>query len=192
MQHCWTSSLSLLDNDDKGLETSCRTNRWDWKVRDWLFITRLLPEPFKEAIQASTTISQQLVEGAQQSVEVQATSIPLPPYTRGFKSMFAKDDFDILLEHHQWDHTIELLPGSKPKSTKVYPLSLVEQKELDTFLEENLYTRWICPSKLPMAIPVFFIKKKDGSLQLVQDYWPLNSMTVKNIYPLSLISELIA
>jgi len=106
--------------------------------------------------------------------------------------VFAKDYFDILLEHHQWDHMIELLPGSKSKSTKVYPLSLVEQKELDTFLEENLHTRWICPFKLPMATPVFFIKKKDSSLQLIQDYWFLNSMTVKNRYSLLLISKLIA
>jgi len=42
-----------------------------------------------------------------------------------------------------------------------------------------------------MAAPVFFIKKKDGSLQLVQDYRALNSMTVKNKYPLPLISELV-
>jgi len=38
---------------------------------------------------------------------------------------------------------------------------------------------------------VFFIKKKDSTLQLVQDYRALNTMTVKNIYPLPLISELI-
>jgi len=43
-----------------------------------------------------------------------------------------------------------------------------------------------------MAAPVFFIKKKDGSLQLVQDYRALNSMTVKNKYPLPLISELVS
>jgi len=42
-----------------------------------------------------------------------------------------------------------------------------------------------------MAALVFFIKKKDGSLQLVQDYRVLNSMMVKNKYPLTLISELI-
>ena len=42
-----------------------------------------------------------------------------------------------------------------------------------------------------MSSPVFFIKKKDGSLQLVQDYWALNAVTVKNKYPLPLISELI-
>jgi len=43
-----------------------------------------------------------------------------------------------------------------------------------------------------MAAPVFFIKKKDGSLQLVQDYQALNSMMVKNKYPLLLISELVS
>ncbi|GLB41978.1 putative retrotransposable element tf2 155 kda protein type 1-like [Lyophyllum shimeji] len=42
-----------------------------------------------------------------------------------------------------------------------------------------------------MASPVFFIKKKDGSLRLVQDYRALNAITVKNRYPLPLISELI-
>ena len=42
-----------------------------------------------------------------------------------------------------------------------------------------------------MASPVFFIKKKDGSLQLVQDYRVLNALTVKNRYPLPLISELV-
>lgn len=42
-----------------------------------------------------------------------------------------------------------------------------------------------------MSSPVFFIKKKDGSLRLVQDYRALNAVTVKNKYPLPLISELI-
>ena len=42
-----------------------------------------------------------------------------------------------------------------------------------------------------MSSPVFFIKKKDGGLQLVQDYRALNAITVKNKYPLPLIFELI-
>ena len=43
-----------------------------------------------------------------------------------------------------------------------------------------------------MAALVFFIKKKDGSLQLVQNYHALNSIIVKNKYPLLLISELVS
>jgi len=42
-----------------------------------------------------------------------------------------------------------------------------------------------------MASLVFFIQKKDGTLWLVQDYQALNTMMVKNKYPLPLISELI-
>ena len=49
----------------------------------------------------------------------------------------------------------------------------------------------IQPSKSPMASPVFFVKKKDGSLRLVQDYRKLNDMTIKNSYPLPLISDII-
>jgi len=43
-----------------------------------------------------------------------------------------------------------------------------------------------------MAAPVFFIKKKDGSLQLVQDYRALNAVTVKNRYLLPFISQLVS
>jgi hypothetical protein len=67
----------------------------------------------------------------------------------------------------------------------------LEQEQLDKFLKETLTSGQICPSKSPMAAPFFFVKKKDGLLCLVQDYQALNVMTVKNKYPLPLISDLI-
>ena len=100
----------------------------------------------------------------------------MPTYVTEFQSVFAKEDFDILPEHRKWDHAIELIPGAKPKSSKVYPLSLLEQEELDAFLEENLHTGRIQPFKFPITAPMFFIKKKDGSLWLVQDYRALNTV----------------
>jgi len=106
--------------------------------------------------------------------------------------VFAKEDFGILPKHRKWDHAIELIPRVEPKSSKVYPLSPLEQAELDAFLEKNLCTGRIRPSKSSIAAPVFFIKKKDGSLQLGQDYRILNAITMKNRYPLPLISELVA
>ena len=59
------------------------------------------------------------------------------------------------------------------------------------FIEENLKTGHIQPSKSPQASPFFFVKKKDGKLRLVQDYRYLNEHTVKNAYPLPLITNLI-
>jgi len=136
--------------------------------------------------------SQYLAEGARCSAETQAITAQLPAYVAEFRSVFAKEDFDMLLEHRKWDHTIELIPRAEPKSSKVYLLSLLEQAELDAFLEENLHTGRIQPSKSPIAAPVFFIKKKNGSLRLVQDYRALNAVTVKNRYLLPLISELVS
>ena len=71
---------------------------------------------------------------------------------------------DKLPEQKQWDHAIDLKPESQPFSMKVYPMSLIKQKELDDFLEENLSSGRIHPSKSPMVSLVFFMKKKDGKL----------------------------
>jgi len=155
-------------------------------------MTRILPESTVEDLCAASTTSQKLAKEACQSAETQKEPFILPDCVRGFESVFAKENFNILPEHRQWNHTIKLISGSEPKPSKVYPLSPVEQKELDSFLKENLCTRRIYPFKSPMAAPVFFIKKKNGSLQLVQDYCVLNFMTVKNKYPLPLISELVS
>ena len=115
----------------------------------------------------------------------------IPTHLRELSAVFSKESFDVLPDPKPWDHAIELIPGGAPSGCKVYPLSPSKQKELDAFLKENLETGRIQPSKSSMASPVFFIKKKDGALRLVQDYCALNAITVKNKYPLPLISELI-
>jgi len=189
---CWSGPLPEHAEDSEEDETPVQTGEIEYEQGDRLFMTRILLEPTAKDLRAASTTSQKLAEGARRSTEARREPFIPPDCVRGFESVFAKEDFDILPEHRQWDHAIELIPGSEPKSSKVYPLSPVEQKELDAFLEENLHTGRICPSKSPMAAPVFFIKKKDGSLRLVQDYRALNSMTVKNKYPLPLISELVS
>ena len=42
-----------------------------------------------------------------------------------------------------WDHVIEMKPGFVPKKSKVYPLSLMEQEEVDAFLKEQLCKGYI-------------------------------------------------
>jgi RNase H-like domain found in reverse transcriptase len=41
-------------------------------------------------------------------------------------------------EDGKWHYAIELIEGAEPFLTKVYPMSVNEQKELDKFLDENL------------------------------------------------------
>ena len=115
----------------------------------------------------------------------------LPTQYREFQDMFAKESFDTLPERHPWDHAIEIIPGSNTNiNAKVYLLNPEEQRQLDEFLDENLKSGRIRPSKSPLASSFFFVKKKDGKLCPVQDYRKLNDVTIKNRYPLPLISEL--
>jgi len=46
-------------------------------------------------------------------------------------------------------------------------------------------------SKSPQTSPVFFVDKKDRSKRIVIDYCSLNNQTIKNNYPLPLITDLI-
>jgi len=97
-----------------------------------------------------------------------------------------------MLPHHQhFDHSIPLMPGTTPPYSGLYPLSRIELEALQQFLKENLARGWIRESESPAAAPVIFVPKKDGTLRLCVDYRGLNRITVKNRYPLPLISEIL-
>ena len=71
----------------------------EYETGDRLFVIRILPEPAAEDLRATSTISQKLVEGACRASEMQNRLLTLPDCAKGFESVFAKEDFDILLEH---------------------------------------------------------------------------------------------
>jgi len=58
-------------------------------------------------------------------------------------------------------------------------------------VDDQLRKRYIRPSKSPQISPVFFVGKKDGKKRMVMDYCSLNKQTIKNNYPLPLITDLI-
>ena len=143
------------------------------KEGDQIWATRLFPQV--EHIRVTATVSQRLAEDFQQNSQPADHEKHIPPHLRNFHLVFSKDSFDELPRTKPWDHAVELTPNTTPKSCKVYLLSTSKQKELDAFLKENLESGQIRPSKSPMATPVFFVKKKDGKLRLVQDYCALNA-----------------
>ena len=90
-----------------------------------------------------------------------------------------------------WDHAIDVKKGFVLRKGKVYPLSREERKEVRKFIEEQLRKGYIRSSKSPQTALVFFVGKKDGKKRMVQDYQYLNKWTVKNNYPLPLISDML-
>ena len=90
-----------------------------------------------------------------------------------------------------WNHTIDLKEMFKLQKGRIYPLSKNEREEVQNFMDNQLRKGYIRPSKSPQISLVFFVSKKDGSKRIVMDYYNLNKQTIKNNYPLPLITDLI-
>ena len=54
-------------------------------------------------------------------------------------------------------------------------------------MEKNLIKIYLSP----FGLTVFFVQKKNSFLHLIMDYQALNVVTIKNRYPLPLISKLL-
>jgi len=105
--------------------------------------------------------------------------------------VFGKKQSERMPTRKLWDHTIDVKKGFVPRKGKVYLLLREEREEVREFVKEQLRKGYIQPSKSPQTAPVFFVGKKDGKKRMVQDYKYLNEWTVKNNYPLPLISDVL-
>ena len=105
--------------------------------------------------------------------------------------MFGKKQSERMLTRKLWDYVIDMKEGFVLRKGKVYPLSREEREEVREFVKEQLRKGYIRLSKSPQTVPVFFVGKKDGKKRIVQDYRYLNKWTVKNNYPLPLISDIL-
>jgi len=116
----------------------------------------------------------------------------LPEYIQPFTHLFNKKEFEKLLERCKWDHEINLMEEApRELNAKAYAMTLKEEEALNQWLDEQLKVGLIVESKSQYAAPGFYIPKKDGSLQLVQDYRKLNQVMIKDKMPLPLIGEVI-
>src|SRR5438045_4956830 len=108
-----------------------------------------------------------------------------------FRDFFNIHNADWLAPHRVMDHAIDLKPNTEPPYMHIYNMSPAELKALDNYLQEALAKGWIHKSQSPTGAPILFIPKKNGELCLCVDYHGLNAITIKNRYPLLLISELL-
>ncbi len=60
---------------------------------------------------------------------------------------------------------------------------------LKIYNKNNLANGFISPSKSPARALFLFNKKLDSSLQLCENYWGLNNLTIKNRSSLILVRE---
>ena len=102
--------------------------------------------------------------------------------------VFGKVESERMPVRKVWDHAID---DFKTNKARVYPLSRNEKEEVQKFVNEHLKKEYIRPSKLFQTLPVFFVGKKDRGKHMVMNYRRLNKQTIKNNYPLPLITDLV-
>ncbi len=105
------------------------------------------------------------------------------------KGVFSKSRAASLPPHRPYDCAIELLSGMSPPKGRLYSLSTPEREAMEKYISDSLAAKIIRPSSSPAGAGFFFVEKKDGSLRPCIDYRGLNSITVKNTYPLPLMSS---
>jgi hypothetical protein len=137
---------------------------------DRVFMAMVHPVDPHHFVRTSSTVSGRLAEASAKNSEPKGFEDIVPMSLHSYADIFSETAFDSLPEQRKWDHTIELEREPSPGFRKVYPMTLTEQREMDTFLEEALATGHIRQSKSPLGAPVSFIKKKDGKLRFIQDY----------------------
>jgi hypothetical protein len=115
-------------------------------------------------------VSGHLAEAFAKNSKLKGFEDIVPTSLHTYADVFSETAFDSLPECRKWDHAIELEHKPSPGFHKVYLMTLTEQTEMDTILEEALATGCIRQSKSPLRALVFFIKKKDGKLHFIQDY----------------------
>ncbi len=105
------------------------------------------------------------------------------------KRVFSKYRAGSLPPYCPYDCAIDLLPGASPPEGKLYSLSATEREAIEKYISDSLAAKIICTSSSPEGAVFFIVEKKDGSLHPCIDYRGLNNITVKNTYPLPLMSS---
>ena len=148
-------------------------------------------DEFAYKVAAAYTHSQAIAEKRAVKEGSRTLEELVPKEFQEYLHVFSKAASERMPVPKPYDHPIDLEEGKTPPYAKVYPMAPAERSAMEEWIDEQLAKGYIRPSKSPAAAPVFFVKKKDGTLRLVVDYRKLNAITVKNRYPLPLTQELI-
>ncbi len=115
----------------------------------------------------------------------------IPKAYRDLVNVFSLFNATSLPLHRDQDHAIELEPGKTHPFGPLYNLSEYQLKTPVKYIDKNLTNGFIRPSKSSAGAPVLFTPESVGTLRWCVDYRGLNSMTIKNRYPLPLIDEIL-
>ena len=89
------------------------------------------------------------------------------------------------------EHAIDLVPGARPFKSAPYRAEPKARELEEAEIKKQLEVKVIEPAQREWGTPVLFVPKKCGKLRFCVDYRKLNSVTIKDAYPLPRIDECI-
>jgi hypothetical protein len=121
----------------------------------------------------------------------QSATAPLEIQTvlDNFADVFA--DPKTLPPSRPYDHAVTLKHDAVPFNYRPYRYSPEHKTKIEKQVKQMLEAGIITPSMSPFASPVLLVLKKDGSWRFCIDYRRLNELTVKNVFPMPVIDELL-
>ena len=114
---------------------------------------------------------------------------PTPDWASHYPSVFSEAKWDELPKSQpDFDIKIKFQEDPKHLSSKLYSLTQEVTVEMNRWIDEQLASGRIRPSKSPYASPFFYKREKD-KLHPIIDYSRLNSYLVKDKFPLPRIHD---
>ncbi|KAI7967522.1 hypothetical protein MJO29_000799 [Puccinia striiformis f. sp. tritici] len=137
--------------------------------------------------------AQELGEGLEGKVPISSPSsgFSLPPEFSQFADVFRPQDNCTLPPHRPMDISIKLREGAVHPFGGLYNLSVVEMAQLKEYVDENLSKGFIRVSSSQAAAPIFFVRVPGKKPRPCVDYRGLNSMTVRDSYPIPILGQLL-
>jgi len=109
-----------------------------------------------------------------------------------YKKVFSELPDGVIHREGLPEMTIDFEAGKQPPVGYQIPDCLSpKDTRLQTQLTTALQKGWVEPSSSPFGAPVLFVKKKNGTLRMCVDYRALDTITVKNRFPLPRIDDLL-
>jgi hypothetical protein len=128
------------------------------------------------------------------SLDVKTSNPSIPQDLQGIIDKHSKVFEDIpkgLPPTRNHDHEIHLIPGSVPPNIRPYRYPYNQKSEIERMVEEMLEDGIIRPSQSSYSAPVVMVFKKDSSWRMCPDYRELNTITIKDKFPIPIIDELL-
>jgi hypothetical protein len=124
-----------------------------------------------------------------QVTAVSATEGLLDDLLQAFDSVFAEPSG--LPPQRARDHAIILKPGAAPVAVRPYLYHAAHKDELERQSVAMIAQGIVRRSDSVFSSPVLLVKKQDGAWRFCVDYRALNALTVKDVFPIPVVDELL-